>query len=250
MDSLPQELIDEIINHLPPRDNKSFRYCSLVARSWRYTSQKRLVEFIEARAGWLRQLLDDISQSSGVLLQQVRSLTCSREKLWAVGPTYDALSNHFRSLNKLENFTLRKTYLRSVSLDVELFAAFKLALSTITLELCTVSISALVVLINYFPKLECLCLRGLSCDELDEEAPPIFRPLLGRLYISEGYRNVPDLLDELWNLGLRVDEVAFEPVFVSGTQWTTFANRVVRTFGTSAKRLRLPKALEGMWNLH
>ena len=44
MDSLPQEIIDEIINYLPLRSN--LRSSSLVAKSWRKTSQQRLLRVI------------------------------------------------------------------------------------------------------------------------------------------------------------------------------------------------------------
>ena len=245
MDSLPQELIVEIINHLPQRDNISFRYCSLVARSWRCISQKRLFEFVKPRPKKLRQLLDGISQNDGVLLRQVRSLTCSREKLWAIGPTYDTFCGHFNSLRRLENFTLCETCLMSSHRGVKRFSAFKHTLSKITLKGCSVSKSMLVNLINYFPKLEYLDLMQISCVRLLKKTPPIFRLPLKRLYIGEGDTNMLELLDELWKLGLCTDEVVFPP-FLPERSSRAFGNRVVDTFGTSAKCLSLPTNPEGV----
>ena len=49
---LPQELIDEIIDHIDPCDDKrSLRNCSLVARSWRFASQKSLFKVVEISEG-------------------------------------------------------------------------------------------------------------------------------------------------------------------------------------------------------
>ncbi|KAK0210272.1 hypothetical protein DFS33DRAFT_1291915 [Desarmillaria ectypa] len=50
---LPQELIDIIINEIPINDHRTLSSCALVARSWAYTSQRRLhsridISFLES----------------------------------------------------------------------------------------------------------------------------------------------------------------------------------------------------------
>ena len=50
MPDLPQELLDEIVAHLPSDDVKTLRACSLVAKSWVYPAQRLLFFFVELHA--------------------------------------------------------------------------------------------------------------------------------------------------------------------------------------------------------
>jgi len=73
---LPQELIDEIIDNIPPNDRKSLRSCSLVAKSWVYPSRRRIFRSVDiSGAACLGSWLDKIPPTNIEILQHVHSLT-------------------------------------------------------------------------------------------------------------------------------------------------------------------------------
>ena len=248
MDSLPQELIDEIIGQLPLSDKRSLANCALVARSWRYASERSLFESVEIPAGRLLPSLREISKLNGELLQHVRRLTSHHEHLWTSSPIgergYEALCDDFRSLSQLRHLTLCYVSFIQPFPGTGLFSAFKPPLTSITLSNCSILGGLLVALINYFPNLQYLGLRGVHCICLPERAHLISRLLLKKLTVDERVLGVIDLLEELWKLGLHFDEVDFGTTDL-GNAWIGAATRVMRTFGVSAERLNLPPIICG-----
>jgi len=74
---LPQELIDEIIDHVLSDGEESLRNCSLAARSWIHPSQRRIFESVTTLgAARLKLWLNTISPTNVKILQHVRSLSC------------------------------------------------------------------------------------------------------------------------------------------------------------------------------
>ena len=252
MDLLPQELIDEIINCLPSYDKESLKNCSLVSGSWKNTSQKRLFESVITRPRKLRSWLDGVSRDNGALFKHVHRLSCTDELFYATCPK--ELENgtlHLRDylpfLCQLRHFGWCRSYIHSSPQVVELFSAFQNTLSRIDLSYCRVSTNLLVTLIKYFPNLEHLSLNNLSYFASHEQTSPFSRPSLKKLYVSEGTRGFLNVLGDLSELGLRFNEIALGPSISSSYPWTTLANCVVRAFGTSAERLRLPQIHSDMW---
>ena len=241
--TLPQELIDEIIRYLSLFDRQSLGNCSLVAKSWIHTSQKYLFESVTASSGNLRPRLDGISRMklSGLIFH----LTCDIEDLCRVWPIELAAhdSDHSHSLQQLSHLNLPQIILLSFPQDIEL--PFKPTLSQVTLSYCRISMSSLVALVEYFPKLESLCLKDVDC--LDPHEKSILSPLhpLKNLSISEGGGVLMTVPDEFSQLGFRFDEITLDPAsrpFVSAA----FVNRVARAFGACVKFLRLPQTTSGM----
>ena len=249
MDSLPQELIDEIIGFLP-LDRNLLSNCSLVAEPWRDISQKRLFRSIKTGPRNLRWWLDDISRKNIKLLGYVRELTCFMEELFTmqqIEPAHDTLQGHSPLLPQLKHFTLWYTDVQSLSWT-RLISDFKYSLFTITLFHCTVSNVALVALINYFPNLKSLYLEDLSYTNSHESTSLSSRTFLEKLYVRDYIGSSLDLLKELSELGLCSEEVALSVSALPDNPSTTFVNRVVRAFGASVKFLRLPQMSNSMSN--
>lgn len=251
MNSLPQELFHQIISYLPPDDKESLRSCSLVTKSWTYTSRKRLFEFVGTRPGNLRPWLDGISQENVELLGHVRQLTCSQEELstvWPMVPANNTLRHNLRSLCDLRHFTLSCVPVLLPS-RIEVLSVLGLTLSSVTLSHCMVSKSALVALFNILPGLKRLCLEQPYYFDFHEQASlPLRSPLKGLHIINRGPGNFLNLLDELSELGLCSDELTLGPIFPSH-EWTAFTNHILRAFGAGAKCLRLPHIPSGTCGL-
>ncbi|KAF9645178.1 hypothetical protein BDM02DRAFT_3120600 [Thelephora ganbajun] len=238
---LPQELVDEIIGHLPTYYPQSLHSCSLVAKSWTHPSQKRLFENINIHPGNFRSWLDSISPTNAVLLGHIRSLsytTYTTHPDRTIEPAYSALRDYFPSFCQLRRLTLSFDCTPSHPQQIESFSAFQHTLSDLSLSNRAVTTSTLVTLINYFPNLACLYLRNLSYRREAERTSSPPRSPFKKLYVTEWPVCSLDLLDELSKLGLHFDEVAISQIAPTHT-WPEFAKRVVDAFGAGAKRLRL-----------
>ena len=246
MNSFPQELRDKVFGYISPDDKETLRNCSLVAKSWKHTSQKRLFESVKTPPGNLQLWLERASRENVALLEHVRNLTCFQESctVWSIDPALKTPLNNLQFLGQLRHFNLGFT---DISSPPEI-GSFKPALSCLTLTYCGISTDTLVAFINYFPDLEYLHLESLTCPV--PKVPQTYlvpRPPLKQLYTDEGLESEKylDLLDELSKLGLRFDQVFLKPTFRSYHS----VNRVVRAFGAGTKYLRLPQIPCGMGDL-
>jgi hypothetical protein len=208
MDSLPQELIDKILGYLP-RNQKLLKNCSLVARSWRHTSQKDLFQSVRTRdlKKWPNNA-PEISQFLG----EIRNLTIESDSV-ALSPR-----------------------------EIERFSPFKSTLSCIALKKCSISINSLFSLIDFFPNLQSLRIDELSRASVCEPTTQIPRTL-EKFSVDVGVmmRGCVFLYNGLWAQGLRFNEVNFEHVDRGqDLGFLTLAVHGVGAFGASAKRLRLP----------
>ena len=192
--NLPQELVDEIINNIPPNDRRSLRNCSLVARSWLRPSRKRLFEAIEIHQRSLEPWLHNISPTNLELLWHVRQLSYGGYAQDALQPIHRALCNYFPSLSQLRHLTLIFSYVRSHPREMQLFTAFQHTLSAISLKNCHVTTNASVVFINYFPNLAYLYLHGVDYIQESGPMPPPFSNFLEkavRFYVPRGDHESP-----------------------------------------------------------
>ena len=229
MDSLPVELLKEILSYLVPNDKKSLPNCSLVAKPWSCHSQELLYESFHPLPGELGRCLDQISKGTDKPLRHVHHLTCETEGIPEAFPPIlvsDILEPHSHSFERLTRITL---------LD------------------CRVSRNAIVSLINWFPNLEYLNLERPRClDSNDHEQTPLSsRRPLKRLWISEGREEFLRVLCGLPELEIFCfDEIAFKPAALGEPGvFTEFVNATLRVFGASTKYLRIPKTHPGMCNL-
>ena len=110
---LPQELIDEIIDNIPPNDRKSLRSCSLVAKSWVYPSRRRIFRSVDiSGAACLGSWLDKIPPTNIEILQHVHSLTYRIANTpGSPHPSIDFLRDYSPSFRQLEHLTFLSGFL-------------------------------------------------------------------------------------------------------------------------------------------
>ena len=172
--NLPQELLDEIISQIPLGDENSLRNCSLVAKSWIYPSRRRIFEVIDIwRNADLKLWMDVIQPTNIGILQHVRSIRC----LPPDSPRPSAfLRDYSPSFRQLERLTFFSGFLPSLT-QIGTCSAFQHTLSYLRLWLCTVTASAVVTLVNYFPNFAHLDLVELYYRVDTQPSPPFSRPL-------------------------------------------------------------------------
>ena len=245
MKGLPQELIDEIINHLDPNDSWLLKNCSLVARSWTPASQKRLFETFEVLSWKLEECRKDISPEN-MLVQHVRRLRY-HDYGGRFPPTHtSALRDYFRSFRRLERLFFYGTSIRCFPEEpIELFSTFKNSLSNITLWNCDVTEDALATVIDHFPKLTTLDFRWLRC--LDEGKPSqiLSLPLVKAIYIQDWTGEYESIIRTLSKLGLCFVQIAFLEEMTSNS----FLKCFVDAFGARAETLKLPDSVRSMCSL-
>ena len=240
--SLPEELIDEIISYIPLCDKWSLRGCSQVAKSWTNSSRRRLFETVEIQETAFRSWLDTIPPANTELLRHVRSLSyITTAAPWSdrqVKHRIDVLRDYLPSFRRLQHLTLSSMHIPSdISRQIEIFSAFRHSLSRLSLHYCTVTISALVALINYFPSLNRLDLRHITHEADGKPAFPLCRPLIRKLHISSFRDRGLGILDQLSELGLVPEEL-----IIMGWSAKTalhILSRIVDSLGVNVKRLRL-----------
>ena len=180
--NLPQELLDEIFDYLPPEDVQGRKFlasCSLVSKSWANSSRRHLFKAVNISEGFLPSWLDRISPANHQLLQHIQALSyISNTQSWRNGepPKYliNVLQDYLPSLHQLQHLSLFSMQIPSdISFKLEMFSAFQSTLSRLSLKQCDVTISALVTLINYFPNLDHLDLSSLRHGTGGEPTPPL-----------------------------------------------------------------------------
>ena len=246
---LPPELLDEIISHIPSHDKKSFRNCSLVAKSWIYPSRRRLFEFVDIwEDAHLKSWLGTIPPTNIEVLQHVRSLLCNCQL--AERPDspcgFDYHLRHYSpSLRQLERLTIILGRLTSPT-HIGMPSAFQYTLSYLCLWGCRVTVSTLATIVNYFPSLTHLDLVSLSHETDDQPIPPFSRPLR-HLTITESLNTGSlNLLDQLMDQRPQCDEVTVGVLLASSP---SLAQRVVDGVDTRIKRLNLASDLSGVLNV-
>ena len=247
--NLPLELVDEIIGHLPQDDKQSLRKCSLVAKSWISSSQRRLFNTVEIDRRNLQSWLDNISPTNAVLLGHVRQLWYNEYPKGEIEPAHRALRDYFSSFRQLSHLTLHSAHISLRSLCIELFSAFQHSLSTISLIGCSITKHAFITFINYFPNLAHLYLHRLNCRKINGTTPSLSRFLFKSLYVNEGPSGTLFLLEELSKSGLRFDELIVGSMTLPIPSESEFSRRVVEIFGAHAKYLRTRDSPERKYSL-
>ena len=217
--SLPHELLDKILGYLPSShkwDQQSLRNCSLVAKSWTNPSRRHLFKTVKIREATLQSWLNTISPANDEFLQHVHSLsyftsTIARQDSQWPAHRIDVLQDYLPSFHRLQYLSLSSIHIPSdISRQVEMFSTFRHTLSRLSLGRCSVTINALVALINCFSNLDCLNLSSLL-HVVDGKPPSsLSRPLIRELCISELHEDGLGILDQLSELGLVSDKLVVE----------------------------------------
>ena len=99
MDSLPQELIDAIIDNVP---KPSLLSCSLVAKRWRRKSQQRALDLIELSSeDEVNRWWTDIPQGTGGIAPHVRSVYFLEISSWNEPALFGRVLKNLTSLREL-----------------------------------------------------------------------------------------------------------------------------------------------------
>jgi len=243
---LPQELIDEIISHIPLDDENSLRNCSLVAKSWVYPSRRYLFWTIDIEgATRLKSWLANIPPTNIEILQHVRSIECQiADPPDSPRPLTDLLRDYSPSFRQFERLTFFMGFLPSLT-QIGTYTAFQHTLSCLRLEYCSVTAIGLVALVNYFPNLARLDLIDLYRMADDQSTTPFSRPLQ-KLTIAEFFTDSSlALLDGLMGLRPQCEEVAISIYWALSP---SLAQRVIDGVEASVKRVNLESDLEGARN--
>ena len=240
--SFPQELVDEILSHLPVHDkqNHSLRNCSLVAKSWIDPSRRRLFETVLIGERNRRSWLDKISPSNIELLRHVRSLCLVGSDPWGRdSPKYTDIEDlyvYFPSFCQLHTIELTETHIPpNIPERIEMFFPCQHVLSSLILATVFLPWRSFIALIDYFPNLRDLELSSLSFEDDNINSPPLSRPLRGKLHF---YLFKEESLIALsnWLAGLEVEyeELVVGVGYVSGT----YSQRIVAACQKTLKRLK------------
>ncbi|KAF9645177.1 hypothetical protein BDM02DRAFT_3120599 [Thelephora ganbajun] len=232
---LPEELLDEIFSHLPSDDRRSLENCSLVSKSWLQPSRRHLFARVFVESTTYQSWLDNISPTNTGLLHHVRSLTYYRiggdEATDSRCGVY-ALRDYLPSFFQLQRLILCLTNIEPTICDhLEWFSAFQHTLSSLLLARVSVTWSAFVALVGYFPNLRDLDIFEASFQVDGRPIPPLPRALRGKLsMISRRVMEFP--IDRFVGLKLEYEELGMH-----GTYETSLVTAVEGTL----KRLKIDR---------
>jgi len=237
---LPLELIDEIIRYLVG-DVRSLRRCSLVAKPWMHLCRKWLFNDVFITKKTHQPWLNRISARDTDLLRNIRSFTFIYDPMvWGRITPYriDSLYRYLSGLSRLESLGLSSMFLGpEVLQQIGLCSSFQHTLKSLSLTGCNATPSAFVTLINYFPGVRKLEFKSLTCEADGLPAPPLSRPLRGKLSIVEGKIRDQALFNKLSNPPPELDELSLESVY-SPFFYECFV-------GGNVKHLRITKSVRG-----
>ena len=152
--------------------------CSLVAKSWTYSSQKPIYSCVYITPYSYQKWRKIASPTSARLLHCVYSLTCLRLK-----SLYHLHGDFLKLFDHLQHFTLDQVH--DVDLDaVNLLPAFQNTLSSPSLLHSSLILDAFIKLLGYFPNLREFSLTAPTFYAEHRTVPPP-TPLRGTLRLSK-----------------------------------------------------------------
>ena len=213
---LPQELIEEILSHLPSNDRESllsFSNYSLVSKSWLNPSRRALFANIAIEPSTCDRFLNAISSTNTELLRHVQWLSylaLGNQYRQSHRPIY-LLEDYFPSLSQLRALEFIKMQIDpAIPRRLDLLSAFQHALSSLHLADGSISWSGFASLVGYFPGLRDLFIRSMSFGMDDRPVPNPSRALRGKLSLIDLSRNhdMDILVNRLSGLKPEYEEVA------------------------------------------
>ena len=162
---LPPELLDDILIYLR-HDAQALRNCSLVAKTWTYSSQKLLYAHVSITPSTYRRWQEIASPTSAELLRHVHSLTCR-----LFDSLYDFRDDYLKSFHCLQELNMYQVH-NIDSNTVNLFPAFRNTLSSLSLFHVSLTLDAFIKLLGYFSNLKKLHLYNPTFDTEHLTAPP------------------------------------------------------------------------------
>ena len=218
---LPQELIGEILCHLPSGDGQSLRAFSnysLVSKSWLDPSRRILFADLAIGLDTYDRFLNTISSTNTGLLRHVRSLSylaAGNEDRRPHRPI-DVLQDHLLSLCRLRSLSLLHMQLEpTIPGRLDLFSAFQHTLSSLRLTSVSITWAGFASLVGYFPNLRSLAISWTLFQVDHQPVPYPSRALRGELslWVDRTHSHDVDILAN------RFPELKpeYEDVVLSGT---------------------------------
>ena len=165
MDSIPQELIDAIIDNVPQPDLPS---CSLVAKRWQRKSQRRALRTISfSSEGRVKRWCTDIPQDSDGISSYVRHVIFEEIYSW----TEPALpSSLLRSLSSLTTLSINGTEIPDEFPSRISRGEFGKGITVLHLRFLSCTLATLTSMILSLPDLKELCVE--DCEVVPEGPLP------------------------------------------------------------------------------
>jgi len=165
MDSIPQELIDTIIDNVP---KSSLLSCSLVARRWRRKSQRRALDTISFLfEGEVNCWCTDIAQDSDGISSYVRHVRIYEIPSWDEPALF---SRMLGSLSSLTELTILSTHIPDESLGPISRGEFGKGITTLHLSYLSCTFAAMTSMTLSFPNLKELWVE--NCEVTPEGPLP------------------------------------------------------------------------------
>ena len=247
--TLPPEILDKILKRISAnKEQQTLMACALVATWWTGPSQRRLFSSVEVRQRnfelWMNGVV--FSGSKAHLLKHVRSLSHSRgpsirgvkyrmsELLRDSGEYLSALLNlHSLTLHNIRVERIGKEGLHTC------FSAFRESLTSLSLVSPTMSVSAFVALVDFFPNMVTLQLHAFVPEADEGPVPSLSRPLRGKVYLRHiAGRSCLELLNRFSKLDLEYEELVIDFALSSFTR-AAFLESALRVSSSTVKFLRL-----------
>lgn len=184
--NVPQELLDEILRHLPSDEGRSLKSCSLVSKYWLEPSRRLLFASIRINHDNFKLWLERVPPTNTRLLFYVRSLTyfLRGSGTSGFGSVY-VFRDYFPSFCQLQNLTLCHLHIEpTIPERLHMFSAFQHTLTSLSFGVVSITWGAFVALVGYFSNLRNLSLLATSFRMDEKPAPRIARPGRGKLFID------------------------------------------------------------------
>jgi hypothetical protein len=196
---LPPELVTKILTHLQD-DKPALQNCSLVVKSWVYSSQKLLYTNAHLTPESYRIWRENVSPTGEELLQHVRTLNC--RDFDSLQPSH---GDYFGSLHHLERLFLHQLTIIGPNIT-NLLTAFQTTLSSLSLGDVSLTWGTFINIVDYFPNLTYLFLDRTSFVGDLRPVPPLSRPPHGKLRL---FLLPPDATSML-SIGLPASEPRYD----------------------------------------
>ena len=243
--TLPPEILDKILESIPTdtKGRQTLAACALVATWWTGPSQRRLFSsIIICESNYERCMANVVPDGSKTRpLGYVRSLAYSHQWNFRLQDLVQDCGEYFsalRNLHSLAFHNIRVEHSGGGGFPAR-FSAFRETLTHLSLSTFTMSFSAFVTLVGYFPNLTALSLNWFVLESDEGPVPSLSQPLRGKLRIHEVEPDCLEFFNRFAKLDLEYEELLLDSSHMS----TLLMERVLRISPRTVKFLRLVRGL-------
>ena len=246
MSSLPQELIDKIIDEVSQTGSThDLRACCLVQKRWVERSRRHLFKEVSlCTADQIWDWVKLVPPGRDEPYHHVRSLTY-RQSMGTLGPRQllDLFPGHFTSFTGLESLRiddLSLVWFTSTSMQ-KAFSPVGRFIRTLVAKDVVLTLNRLLMFLTYFPRLETLRLMGdLMMFPEDKERPQSLPRLVGELVLICRQSAHSAFVLELSKLPLRYSKL--DITFVWNSEIPNAVGHLILTCSPTLEKLTLRNA--------